>query len=325
MNSALHPWIRAARITLPRAGWRLVARMLAMPVMLLLVCVAFASAGLRVGFPWWLLAGAVLAASGSYAVTRSASVRVLVNWHSGWYGALPIGRGVATRTLLLITGGALVLAMVCVSALLSLTAIGAAHGARLPIALVVLDAGLVFGTVVATIVALRSTRGPRAAHAGVIREPLLALGWLNDPRLPHLLDWQRRDALVRWRAGGNFVWIGVLLVSLPHGVIVRMAIGVVLLALSLMWLAVVMCACADVTADAVRLLTPTPLHAPHGRIASFRYPLVASVCAAIFAGCGAVLMTLGAVMGGWLACAVALAAWPLYRIVSVTRQPGGST
>ena len=150
---------------------------------------------------------------------------------------------------------------------------------------------------------------------------MLVLGWLNDSRLPHLLDWQRRDALVRWRAGGSFVWIGVLLVSLPHGVIFRVAVGMVLLALSLMWLAVVMRACADVTANAMRLLAPTPLDTRHVRIASLRYPLVAAVCATVLAGCGAILLDLGAVLGGWLACAAALAAWPVYRIVSMTRRP----
>lgn len=325
MSSALHPWIHEASLAMSRAGWRAFVRRMGIPVMLLLLCVALASVGLRRGSPWWLLAGVAVAVSGSYAITRSASVRTLVNWHSGWCGALPIEPRVARRTLLLMTGGALALGLVCVSALLSLSAIGAPHSARLPVALVMLDAGLVFGTAVATIVALRSSRGARAHHAGVIREPLFALRCLNDPRLPHLLDWQRRDALVRWRAGGNFVWIGVLLVSLPHGVIFRIAIGMVVLALSLMWLVVVMRACADVAADAVRLLTPVPLNARHARIASLRYPLVAAVFATILAGCGAVLLDFGMVMGGWLACTVALAAWPLYRIVTATRNPEGST
>ncbi|MGH8114734.1 MAG: hypothetical protein ACREPS_06750 [Rhodanobacteraceae bacterium] len=227
--------------------------------------------------------------------------------------------------MLLLTGGALVLAIVCVSALLSLTAIGAPHRARLPVALVLVDASLLAGMVAALVSALRSIGKTRPRRAGLTREPVLALRWLNDLRLPHLLDWQRRDALVRWRAGGNFFWIGALLVSLPHGVILRMAIGIVLLALSLMWLAMVMRACADVTSDAMRLLTPTPLDSAHARIVSLHYPLVAAVCAAVLAGCGAVLMDLGTAMWGWLACAVALAAWPVYRIMSAAQQPGRLT
>lgn len=325
MSSALHPWVHEAGIVMPRAGRRVFLRTLGMPGMLLLASVALAGAGLRVASPWWLLAGVAVAVSGSYAITRSATIRILVRWHSGWCGALPIEPRISRRTLLLLAGGALAVAMVCVSALLSLVAIGAPHRARLPVALVMLDAGLVVGVAMALMVALRSMRGTRANHAGVIREPLVALGWLNDPRLPHWLDWQRRDALVRWRAGGSFIWIGVLLVSLPHGMIFRIATGMVLLALSWVWLAVVMRACADVAIVAVKLLRPTPVDAGDVRKASLRYPLFAAVCASTLSVIGAaVLGNWITVLSVWFACMVAASVWPLVRIFVATRRTGES-
>ena len=150
------------------------------------------------------------------------------------------------------------------------------------------------------------------------REPLLALPWLNDPRLPHLLDLQRRLALVRWRRGGSFVMVGIVLAAVPIGAPMLEVAGLVLLVLSWSWLAVVTRASADASAEAVRLLGAVPLQTHRARSASLRYLLVAASCALVPMILGATLVGRASLAPAWIACAGLVSAWPLTRILRAT-------
>lgn len=142
--------------------------------------------------------------------------------------------------------------------------------------------------------------------------------WLHDPRLPHLLDWQRRAALVRWRSGRGFGLVGVVLAGEPMGASAAGVVGLVLLALVLAWLAVAMRACADAAGDARRLLDATPASADHVRRASLRFPLFALTGATTLAVIAALLFDgVVAPMIGWIVCAAAVSFWPLLRLIKV--------
>lgn len=158
-------------------------------------------------------------------------------------------------------------------------------------------------------------------QADGIREPLLALPWLDDPCLPHLLDWQRRSALVRWRRGGSFATVGIVLAAVPIGAPMLEVAGLVLVVLSWSWLAVVMRASADAFVAVERLLAAVPWDARSARLASLRYPLIAMSCAVAFMAIGTALLRHGIVALVWIVCAGAASAWPLVRILRATRSP----
>jgi hypothetical protein len=210
--------------------------------------------------------------------------------------------------------------LVFVTALLLGVSVPAPHRMDLAYALAGIDPGLAIGTVLAaTRVFLRGP--PARAHQDEgIREPLLALPWLNDPRLAHLLDWQRRLALVRWRRGGSFALVGVALAAVPHGSALPMVAALLVLVLSLVWLGVAMRASADASGAAGRLLGATPLAARRLRVAAFRYPLVAVLCALLPMVVGTLLTRRGVVALGWLICALAASAWPVRRIFNVSQD-----
>ncbi|HJU26639.1 MAG TPA: hypothetical protein VJ722_08195, partial [Rhodanobacteraceae bacterium] len=180
-----------------------------------------------------------------------------------------------------------------------------------------IDLALIVGAALAAVRALRRAQGVRADR---IREPLFALPWLNDPRLPHLLDWQRRAALMRWRSGGNFVLVGFVLAGVPQGPVLHEVVGLVLLALSLPWLAIAMRACADGTVDATRLMTAIPFDPHRVRRAALRYPAIGASATAALAAVGVALAHPSiALWCGWAACGAAASAWPVRRLLDATR------
>jgi len=182
-----------------------------------------------------------------------------------------------------------------------------------------IDLALVAGTAVAAIRVFRGGAVARVHHVDGIREPLLALPWLNDPRLPHLLDWQRRAALVRWRRGGSFAMVGIVLAAVPIGAPMLEVSALVLLVLAWSWLTVAMRASADAFVAAVRLLAAVPWGARFARMAALRYPLVATSCALVFMVIGTALLRHGMVALVWIICACVASAWPLARLVRAMR------
>jgi hypothetical protein len=228
--------------------------------------------------------------------------------------------------LLLVTTAALMVSLAFVTTLLVGISTVAPHRVDLPYALTGIDLALVLGVVVAVVRVFR--RDTFAVHqADGIREPLLALSWLNDPRLPHLLDWQRRAALVRWRRGGGAAMAALALFAIPDGATVMTGAGLVLFIISLTWLDVVLRACAKAAAEAAQLLQPVPLDCHSFRVASFRYPLLAVVCAFVLTVAGSVLMSGGSAIAGlWgAACAIAASVWPLGRVMVAARHSRRST
>lgn len=318
MSILWHPALRADWLVLRRTGAIAFVRILGVPVLLLTCCAALACGDFYRGYGWWLAAAALLALGGSHAIAHQGLLDALERWQLGWCAALPVARGAAARTLLLITIVALTASLVIVTVLLLGVSFGAPHRGDLPYAFAGIALALVAGTALAILRVFR--RGAFAAHhADGIREPVLAAEWLNDPRLPHLLDWQRRAALVRWRRGGSLVMVGLVLGTVPMGAPMLEVAALVLLVLSWSWLALVMRASADATSLAVTLLGAEPLDMRRARLASFRYPLVAAACALLPMAAGAILGRSGVAALAWMVCACAFSAWPFVRILRATR------
>lgn len=292
--------------------------------MLVAVCVALAAVPLYRDLGWLIVVSAVLALAGSHALTRHRLTAALVRARFGWCGALPLRSVASSGVLVALTVGALAVAVVSGSVLLVCAALPAPHRDALGFGLLALDGGLIVGALAAIVLALRRGAAMKFRHAEGIREPLFALPWLEDARLPHLPDWQRRCALVRWRGGGGFSLVGVALAGVPMGAAMFDVAGLVLLALALAWLAVVMRACAATTGAAGSLLGATPLSSARMRRASLRYPLAGWLGSMALAGLGAALLRGGfATWVGWCICAAALSLRPWLRIVRAV-PPGRS-
>ncbi len=324
MSALWHPAIRADWLVLRRTGPIAFARMLGAPALLLACCVAVACGDLYAGYGWCLAAGALLALGGSYAITHQRLLDALLRWRFGWCGAVPIARGAAACTLLVVATAASMVSLAFVAALLLCVSVEAPYRADLAYGLGGIGLALVVGTVAAVMSAFRRSVLARLHHADGIREPLFALQWLNDRRLPHLLDWQRRAALVQWRRGGSFAMIGVVLAGVPDGPSIRVVVAQILLVLSWAWLVVAMRASVDATVTAMCLLGATPLGGRRARRAALRYPYLAAMCALVPAGIGAVLGGRGAIVLAWLVCGGAASARPFLRILRATRLPDSS-
>ena len=326
MTALWHPAIRADWLVLRRTGALAFMRIIGVSALLLACCAAIACGDFYGGYGWCLAAAALLALGGSHAIAHQQLLDARERWRFGWCGALPTVRGATAYTLLLVTAAALMASLVFVTALLLGVSVGAPHRSDLIYALTGIDLALVGGTVVAVVRVFR--RGVFAVHqTDGIREPLLALPWLNDPRLPHLLDWQRRAALVHWRRGGGVAMAALALLAVPDGSSMLRGAGLILFVISLTWLDVILRASAKMAADAAQLLQATPLDNRCLRVASFRYPLLAMACTWVLAVCGAVLASDGSALAGLggVACVVAASAWPLRRVAVATRRPGSST
>lgn len=319
MTARWHPAIRADWLVLRRTGAMAFARMFGGPLLLLACCVALASGELYAGYGWCLGAGALLALGGSHGVAHQRLLDALERWRFGWCGALPVARGAAASTLLPLASAALVASFAWLTMLLFVVAMFAPHGRDWPYAMVAIGIALFVGVAAAAVRVFRRGALARVHHPDGIREPLLALPWLNDPRLPHLLDWQRRAALVRWRRGGSFATVGIVLAAAPIGAPMVQVGALVLLVLAWSWLAVVMRASADVFAAAVRLLAAVPWNAHSARMAALRYPLIAASCALVPMAAGTALLRHGVVALAWIVCAGAASAWPLVRLARATR------
>lgn len=324
MKALWHPALGADWLVLRRTGWVGCARILGVPALLLACCAAVACGDFYAGYGWCLAAAALLALGGSHAIAHGRLLGALQRWRFGWCGALPIGRGAAVWTLGIVTAPALIVALAIIVGLLLAASRYAPHRADAPWALAAVGLGLVVGTVAAGVRASRAGAAARARRADGIREPLFALAWLNDPRLPHLLDWQRRAALVKWRRGGSFAVVGLALAAVPDGAAIPAVMTLILLVLAWAWQAVVMRACADSTAALMDLLRTTPLDVRRARAASLRYPLLATLCAFVPAAIGTVLSRHGIVAVAWVLGACVASAWPLAGILAATRPPASS-
>lgn len=320
MTGSWHPAIRADWLVLRRTGAGAFLRMIAAPVLLSGCCAALACGDFHDGYGWCLAAGALLALGGSYVIAHRRLLDATERWRFGWCGALPAARGATTSTLLLASVAALVVSLAFITVLLFAVSVSAPHHADFVYAVAGIDLALVVGTVAAVMRVFHSGVLARSHQADGVGEPLLALAWLNDARLPHLLDWQRRAALVRWRRGGSPVMVGIVLGVVPIGAPMAQVAGLVLLVLAWSWLAVVMRASADAFAAAVRLLAAVPWDVRSARLASLRYPLIAVSCALVCVAAGTALLRHGGIALAWVACAAVVSARPFVRLARATRS-----
>jgi hypothetical protein len=321
MTAVLHPAIRADWLVLRRAGWVAFARIIGVPALLLACCTGLACADFYGGYGWCLATSALLALGGSHATAHARLLDASERWRCGWCGGLSIGQGATMRTLLLATTVALLVSLAFVAVLLACVALPATHRADLTYALAGMGLGLVVGTATAAVRVFRRRSNGPTHHEDGIREPLFTLAWLDDPRLPHLLDWQRRAAVARWRRGGSFVLVGIVLAGVPDGPAIPTVVALTLLVLSWAWLAVVMRASADSTGAMVRLLGATPLDLDRARKTSLRYPGAALLVAVVPMAIGTVLGHSGMIVLAWAIAVCAASAWPLVRILGATRRP----
>lgn len=272
------------------------------------VCAVLAYAAvLAVADRQWTAALAQALAAGSFAAAVACayvgftathrSVRSLaVYLDTGWWAYAPVQPRL--RSLTLAVAGMLVAAAFALILLVSIAALGIAADAAAvlvtPAATMV--TGLITGGVTGTAAAARPT-GRTAPRAG-IRAPVLSQSLPDTGALPHLIDWQRRLALTRWRQRGNAWWLAAVLLVIPNGTGVISVLGLMLLVGSAAWLGVVARAAADVAREAASLLQATP--APRRLLArrALRYPLFATACAASIAAPGSWLLGIG--VGGFL-------------------------
>lgn len=297
-SGGLHPWFTQARLAVPRSGvgslrgWRLRAALLS--VVALLVAVAgsseFGAVGLRL-FADWPVPMAVLMAVVLRSLTLQRCLRLAHELDTGWLATLPISRRRITAALAVVALLILLASAAVVLALL-VTAASALDGDNaLGRAVASASSGMAVGTALGLWTST-SRRRPASPVVAGRREALFRLDRLNEPGLPHISDWQRRTALLRWRSGegGHFWLIGAVLIVAPSGISPRMALGAMLLVGCVLWLGSVLRASLDVTGKAHELLRPTPVRARSWQASSLRYPLFALACAATLLAVGHALI-----------------------------------
>lgn len=316
----LHPWIGELHLTISRRKLSAVRALAILSLQILAGAAVVAwliyesrrpldealAHGLRAlaAAPLWTCG--LCTALSAYAVRRRlAAVRAYLR--SGWWAAQPISPAATARTL-----GALAVACALAGSLL-LTAMALllrgllaaqAEDAKLTTVYALSTAGLYCGAAVGALwigkknALNRSVRSLRIAADARIPWPL------RRHRLAGLAEWQRREAQLQWRAGGNFWMLGIVLVGLPSGISSISAAGFVLLAVAAIWYSVVLRASLHVAQAALALMRSTPMTAAQGRGALLIYPGVAAVLALSLCMAGALL--LGYVGIGLLAAAAIL-------------------
>lgn len=320
MRHRVHPWLHEQRIVLRRRlmAWRDNAaprrgRLLLLGALLAgLAFAAQASAaplsalGLRAISTWPLPITLLLATAGG-ALLRSRLLAVSESWRTGWWAAAPLDPRVTTHTLVVLALAAAIIAMLAAAAALTWLAWLAGDARTLQAVIPVAAGGILGGAALGLASALRARRRCVTApkHAG-IRRPLFATAWLEDRHLPHLLDWQRRDTVRRWRTGGNAPLLGLAFALLPAGMGLHSTLALVVLAFLVVWLRVALHACAASTRAASQLLAATPACPRQFARAALRYPLFATACSLVPA---LLVIAVGGMSatGWWLWCAVTLA------------------
>ncbi|MFD0320430.1 hypothetical protein [Lysobacter gummosus] len=309
MTMLLHPWLHEARIAAARGGgwrrWRTPGLVLAACILapIALRLWSAQAAALPAALPRLIvqlpLPFGLLAIAFAYAIARGRLIALDEDLRHGWWAAAPIDPARATGTLIALAAVATVAAMAIVAIVLA--AFGGPAGAWRG-ACWVIEAGVAVGAVLGLISALRHRRHPARRTREGAREPLFGLRWLDDARLPHISDWQRREALLRWRRGGHAWMIGAVLLALPSSTGAASGLGVLLIVIALAWFSLLVQACAASIVAAQTLLHSAP-RAPHALArAAWRYPAFAFACAAGFATVGCALLSLS-----WRAAPVLLA------------------
>ncbi|WP_064745996.1 hypothetical protein [Lysobacter antibioticus] len=320
MPAWLHPWFAEARYNLARgdAWWRgraVRAATLALATPWLLRLCGEQGAALAAAVPRLImqlpLPFALIALTLGHAAARARLVALDEHMRLGWWAAAPIEPHRSTWTLVVLAAlGAVAAALL---AALALRACGG-DGAIWRSASLVLSGSVAVGVALGLLSALRHRRHPVRRLREGAREPLFGLRWLDDARLPHISDWQRREALLRWRRGGRAWMIGAVLLAMPGGTGLATGAGVLAIAVALAWFSLVAQACTAAARAAAALLAATPQPPQALARAAWRYPAFAFACAAACASGGAALLSLG-----WTALP---ALWGLLALTALPLLPG---
>ncbi|MGH8081453.1 MAG: hypothetical protein ACREP7_12840 [Lysobacter sp.] len=309
MTRLLHPWLLEVRIAAVRGGgWRRLRGTLALLAASLIVPLGLRACGaeaaaLPPALPRLIahlpLPFGLLALAFACAIARGRSIAFDDLLRHGWWAAAPIDPARATRTLIVLVVVATAASMLLIAVVLAACGGDAAIWRS---ACWIVDGGIGLGAAIGLLSALRHRRHPARRSREGARQPLFGLRWLDDARLPHVSDWQRREALLRWRRGGHSWMIGAVLFALPSSTGLASGLGVLSIAIALAWFSLVVQACVVATANADGLLLSAP-RTPHALSrAAWRYPAFAFACATAFASAGAALLSLS-----WRAAPVLLA------------------
>lgn len=327
MGLALHPWFREARIAMRRDPRMLRRCGVVALVFVAGVALTFTRRGMLETVAaflaaWPLQIGAAVAVA-SFVLTRSRLVRLVDEWHGGWWAAVPLGRHCIARSVIALTAIVTGVIGALLAGVLFAAIWIAANSQALP-SLFAIEAGLLAGAAAGALTALRATRTERTRSnkSQPWREPLLRLTWLHDRRAPHLSDWQRREALQGWRSGGSFWLPGAALAAMPNGIPLGTVIGLLLLSVVTAWILVVLRAGSAVARDAQGLLAATPLSRKPFAAAALRYPWFTAACATLLSAIGIAMTGLGWRSLSIWASAVVAATWPSYAFLARRRRAG---
>lgn len=284
MNFTLHPWLGEARLILrrrtrPIAVWCVLS--------LSVLCVLALSPHVLHALAWRPWITAALLAVLTYVLVRPRFADTADAWRYGWWSAIPINARVIPSTVV----------VMAVTAIVAIAVIGVLlwwpwlwlsadhHLAR--IALSACVAGAIAGvSLAAGVVVTRPNQDVDKAQRQPTRTALFGFRWLHDKRLPYLLEWQRRAALVRWRSGRRSWWLAGFFAALP-GMPALEGIGLLLMTMAAAWLIAVLDAAAGMSAAAVELLAATPQPVRTLRSGLLRYVLFALLCSVLVATVGA--------------------------------------
>lgn len=233
----------------------------------------------------------VLFAAFGFAMAHGTTASLVAELRHGWWGATPVPVAATRRTVLLFALGQTLLSNVALlGVLLVIVAISDRWQHWFAPAVIIASIGLWIGAALGYLVARRREARPRTKHSrhGTTK-PLFALPGLDDARLHHFPDWQRREALNRWRLGGRIWQLVAFGLLIPMNSAFWSLLGLLLLGTSLIWFGVVLRASEETIVRATKLFAAMPLHFPALAAASLRYPLLAWFATACIGGAGLML------------------------------------
>jgi MFS family permease len=217
-----------------------------------------------------------------FAMVHGTTISIVTELRHGWWGASPVPAEATRRTVFVFALGQTIAGNLGIVAVLgAIVAISDRWEHWFYPAVAIFSVSLWLGAALGYVVARRREARPHTKHTrhGTTK-PLFPMPGLDDPRLHHFPDWQRREALNRWRLGGRLWQLVALGLLVPMNSAFWSLAGLLLLGTSLIWYGVVLRACEETIARATQLFAASPLPFPTFAAASARYLVVAWIAAA---------------------------------------------
>ncbi|UXI67977.1 hypothetical protein [Tahibacter amnicola] len=251
-----------------------------------------------------------------FMLIRSHTLSLAQELRHGWWGAMPVAASTTRRSLLLTSLLFTTLANLAgAGVLLGIAAVSRKSQHWLPVLLLTHTVGLWLGAALGHASARRThARPPRPRERDHSSAPVVPMPGQHAAGLRHFPEWQRRDALRRWRSGGRVWQLGAFALLIPGNEGLLSLAGLILLGISLIWYGLALRASEDVIVRSTALFAALPLPFPRLAHASVRYPFAAWLCAAALGGAGMgmqgatipVAIGYGLVLGAASALALAL-------------------